>query len=64
MTARRALMLVALGAFVTAAAYGTGMMSPAPDVTLSDAECDSCSARKAGQKQMREALARAKGEGD
>ena len=62
MTARRALMFAALVAFAAAATYVTGLMSPAPVVTQSGGECDSCSARKEGQKQLRKALAQARAE--
>lgn len=53
-------MFAALAALGTAAAYGARVMPSAPVVTQSDTECDSCSARKQSQKQLREALARAR----
>jgi hypothetical protein len=57
-------MIAALVAFGGAVIYGVGLMSPAPVLTQSDTECDSCSARKQSQKELRDALARAKAEGN
>lgn len=57
-------MFAALAALGTAAAYGARMTPPAPVVTQSNTECDSCSARKQSQKHLREALARARNDED
>lgn len=64
MTARRALMLAALAAFGAAATYGAGLMTHTPVVTQSDTECDSCSARKQSQKELREAMSRTRKQGN
>ncbi len=55
-------MIATLAGFGAAAAYGARVILHAPVVTQSDTECDSCSARKQGQKDLRDALARAKSE--
>lgn len=64
MTARRALMFAALAVFGAAATYGAGLISTTPVVTQSDTECDSCSARKQSQKELRDALARTRNQGN